>query len=327
MLINLNKSPDSEVLFCILGSKLKDNIKIFDYANLPINELKQIIETKLIRNQPVISKNDLTPDEKIAVTWSNYIKQFKGFTTNWNVFWESSERMTFFVWLCIKRKGYYDNSGRYIRPYLDIFNFPNDLHNINQRKDYIRRYLILMSFIEDIQYILNELKRDWERIAALGVDIGNIKTIDSDLEIWLWEKFQLIKMRWFRPSHNLTNIKNLPNVQGYAVASDNKNHLYNSVSRPLDRKEMLNVIQGEIDLACLDDYTNKTIKQKLSMAYSNKIFQLKKKMLSPLNTHLDEKTFKQLKQLQMLYGFNKADMLTYLISESYNLNNKGKTKN
>ena len=330
MLINLNKNPNPEILFCILGTKLKNNTKIFDYANLPIDELKKIIETRFLRNQPIIGTNDLTPNEKIAVAWSNYINQFKGITANWNLFWESSERMTFFVWLCIKRKGYYDNNGRYIRPYMDIFNFPNELHNINQRNDYIKRFLILMSFLEDIQYILNELKRDWERMVAFGIDLGNINTIDSDLEIWLWDKFQLIKIRWFRPTHILINIKNLPSVNGYAVANYrdyNQNYLYDSVSRPLERKEMLNVIQGEIDLACLDDYTNKTIKQKLSMAYSNKIFQLKKKMLSPLNTHLDEKTFKQLKQLQILYGFNKADMLTYLISESYNFNYRGKTKN
>ena len=330
MLINLNKNPNPEILFCILGTKLKNNTKIFDYANLPIDELKKIIETRFLRNQPIIGTNDLTPNEKIAVAWSNYINQFKGITANWNLFWESSERMTFFVWLCIKRKGYYDNNGRYIRPYMDIFNFPNELHNINQRNDYIKRFLILMSFLEDIQYILNELKYAWERVDALGLDIGNIKNINSGLEIWLWEKFLLIKGTWFRPTHNFINIKTLPSINGYAVANYrdyNQNHLYDFISRPLEKKEMLNVIQGEIDLACLDDHTNKTIKQKLSMAYSNKIFQLKKKMLSSLNTHLDEKTFKQLKQLQMLYGFNKADMLTYLISESYNLNNRGKTKN
>ena len=90
MLINLNKNPNPEILFCILGTKLKNNTKIFDYANLPIDELKKIIETRFLRNQPIIGTNDLTPNEKIAVAWSNYINQFKGITANWNLFWESS---------------------------------------------------------------------------------------------------------------------------------------------------------------------------------------------------------------------------------------------
>ena len=74
MLINLNINPDPEILFCILGSKLKNNTKIFDYANLPIDKLKKIIETTFLRNQPVIGTSDLAPNEKIAVAWSDYIR-------------------------------------------------------------------------------------------------------------------------------------------------------------------------------------------------------------------------------------------------------------
>ena len=125
----------------------------------------------------------------------------------------------------------------------------------------------------DIQLLLGELRREWNRIVELSLDIGNIKNVESNLELWLWDQFQTIKKEWLRlyydrPQWTLHNITD--ELKGQT------NHVDCPPPRPIEHKELLNWIQGEIDIAGLSDAKNKIVRQKLGAAYSNKIFQLKK---------------------------------------------------
>ena len=285
--------------------------------------MKRQIETLgFMRNRPVITDLNISFSQKKNMVWDEYNRKYKDKVSDWNFFWERSERMIFFVWMRLKNRRYfYDNDRKDTRPYFELFNLPEETKDSEHRKDIIRRYLIIMSFVMDIQLLLGELRREWNHIVEMNLDIGNIKNVESNLELWLWDQFQRIKKEWLRsyydrPQWTLQYITD--ELKGQT------NHVDSPPSRPIERKELLNWIQGEIDIAGLSDAKNKIVRQKLGAAYSNKIFQLKKNKLKPLNTHLDEGTLQELKKLQMHFGFNKADMLTYLISDSYRKNCKVK---
>lgn len=313
-----NLSRDNmDYLYVGLAEMLMSGISIGDMVNRSAEEIKGF----LTHNHPDIrSVPNTNQTRKTEAFWTELKKKSEPID-GWDFFWIDDERATYFIWNFIKNLYIKNNDGSSIFCYgLPNF-FPVNSHQ--ERVVVIRKFLILNHKLIDSVTLIQYIKQIWSRVLQQNTELKLLKDIEPELVKWLFDRvvskpFKGINLSYYQIAvvNGNFQLNRCPNYFLNPQCSLHNEEIKLSIQAILDINADWNKIEFPIHIKTPIENQNNIIKEEISRCYTQKLYQFKKKQLKPFNTHLDQKTFEQFKKLQKYHGFNKEDMLMYLISEA-----------
>ncbi len=305
-----------DYLYVGLAEMIMHGIPIGDMVNRSSEEIRSF----LIHNHPKV-RPDLDTNQRTKIeTFSTEWKKKSEAIDEWDFFWTDDERATYFVWNFINNFHMNDNNGNPYYCYLALNFVPVNLHQ--ERVAVIRKFLILNNYLFNSSTLIQYIKQIWNRVLQQNTELKFLKSMEPELVKWLFDTVISKTFKGIILSHYQISVVNgnfqLNRCPTYFLkpqCSLHNQEIKLSIQAILDINADWNKIE-QFAVKTLIESQNDRIKEEISRCYTQKLYQFKKKQLKPFNTHLDQKTFEQFKKLQKYHGFNKEDMLMYLISEA-----------
>ena len=176
---------------------------------------------------------------------------------------------------------------------------PKSFHTDESRTKYIQNYLDFRCSHSNNENIISDYKNEYVRILSKKYQLDCLEDICEGERDWLIAKYESLSYQYF----------------GRHMRIDHELLCWDKLKIEIQSRLDIEVYISKRDHFRLLNVEN--FLKAFRTAWSQKKFQLKKKDLTAFNTHLDSETALKFNKLQKKHGFNKSDMLTYLVSLAY----------
>ena len=310
------QKENTDYLYFGLSDLMSKQVQIADMANKSPQEIEHFLIQNYLQYRGGVSVRD-----KEISSFLDTLKKKSVVINEWDFFWLDCARATYFVWNCLYSLHIKNNdmSSTYYHYSLNFLEANSHLKRI----EIIHKFLVLNNYCLIIPNLIQFIKTIYHKVLQQKLELNFLKNMEPQLVKWLFER---VTSKPFKGMNLGKNEIYLDSNMQFKVG----NQIFSYFGTPvfINDEEAKLKIQSLLDMNAdwakleiistktLHESQNDRIKEEISRCYTQKLYQFKKKQLKPFNTHLDQKSFEQFKKLQKHHGFNKEDMLMYLISEA-----------